>query len=74
MNLRAANGIFEIKEHLEAIGLGLLPAYWYFWQAGRPATAEVATTRLVLTWIWRWSSGGASCLGHVLNNIKGFGA
>jgi len=28
LQLRAANGIFEIKEHLVAIGLGVLPAYW----------------------------------------------
>src|ERR1700749_1202823 len=26
LQLRAANGVFEIKEHLAAIGLGLLPA------------------------------------------------
>src|ERR1044072_7064401 len=25
-------GIFELKEHLASIGLGLLPAYWYFWK------------------------------------------
>src|SRR6202166_3994469 len=32
MQLRAANGVFEIKEHLAAIGLGLLPTYWLFWR------------------------------------------
>ena len=25
-------GAFELKEHFIAIGLALLPAYWYFWQ------------------------------------------
>jgi hypothetical protein len=25
-------GSFEFKEHLVAMGLGLLPAYWYFWR------------------------------------------
>src|SRR5712671_3572184 len=30
LQLRAANGIFEIKEHFAAVGLGLLPAYWRF--------------------------------------------
>jgi hypothetical protein len=25
-------GAFEIKEHLIAIGLATLPAYWYFWR------------------------------------------
>src|SRR5882672_2615494 len=24
-------GFFELKEHVAALGLGLLPAYWYFW-------------------------------------------
>src|SRR5579872_7242098 len=33
LQLRSANGVFEIKEHLAAIGLGLLPVYWMFWQA-----------------------------------------
>ena len=33
LQLRAANGVFEIKEHLVAIGLGLLPTYWLFWKA-----------------------------------------
>src|SRR6476660_9444866 len=32
MRNSAANGVFEIKEHLIAIGLGLLPAYWQLWQ------------------------------------------
>src|SRR5688500_5818683 len=25
-------GVFELKEHLAVIGLGLLPIYWYFWK------------------------------------------
>ena len=29
LQLRAANGVFEMKEHLIAIGVGLLPA-WAF--------------------------------------------
>src|SRR5215470_11297905 len=32
MQLRAANGVFEIKEHLAAVGIGLLAAYWRFWR------------------------------------------
>ena len=31
-NSRSANGIFEIKEHLVAVGLGALPAYWLSWR------------------------------------------
>src|SRR3954467_15690047 len=26
-------GVFEIKEHLVAISLGMLPAYWYYWRS-----------------------------------------
>src|SRR5438552_11591314 len=48
MQLRAANGIFEIKEHFAAVGLGLLAAYWRFW---RPSfAAQHAATRKYLTW------------------------
>jgi len=32
LQLRSANGVFEIKEHFAALGLGLLPAYWLFWR------------------------------------------
>src|SRR6478736_312462 len=45
----AANGVFEIKEHLVAIGLGLLPSYWLFWQ--QPLVPETALARRALTWL-----------------------
>ena len=32
LQLNAANGSFELKEHLAAIGLGMLPAYWWSWR------------------------------------------
>ena len=28
-------GVFELKEHLATIGLGLLPVYWFFWKNAR---------------------------------------
>ena len=40
MQLRAANGLFETKEHFAAVGLGLLPAYWVFWR--QPLALEYA--------------------------------
>src|ERR1700741_1833438 len=49
LNYRAANGIFEIKEHLVALGLGLLPTYWLEWRA--PLEAAQAGTRRYMTWI-----------------------
>src|SRR5580765_5835265 len=47
MRNAAANGVFEIKEHLIAIGLGLLPAYWQVWR--QPLGAEAVSSRRALT-------------------------
>lgn len=69
MQLRAANGAFEIKEHLAAIGLGLLPAYWLFWRT--PLVTQHATTRRNLTWILAFVVWWNFLIGHVLNNING---
>ena len=69
LQLRAANGIFEIKEHLVAVGLGVLPGYWFFWQT--PLAPEHASTRRYLTWLLAFLVWWAFLTGHVLNNIKG---
>ena len=69
LQLRAANGIFEIKEHLVAVGLGVLPGYWFFWRT--PLAAEHAATRRYLTWLLAFLVWWAFLTGHVLNNIKG---
>ena len=69
LQLRAANGVFEIKEHLVAIGLGLLPTYWLFWKA--PLVPEQATARRYLTWLLAFVVWWSFLVGHVLNNIKG---
>jgi hypothetical protein len=69
MQLRAANGFFEIKEHLAAIGLGMLPAYWLYWQS--PLVPEHATTRKYLTWMLTAFVWWNFLVGEYLNNIKG---
>ena len=69
LQLRAANGAFEIKEHLVAVGLGVLPAYWFFWRT--PLAAEHSPTRRNLTWLLAFLVWWAFLTGHVLNNIKG---
>ena len=69
MQLGAANGVFEIKEHLAAMGLGLLPAYWYYWKA--PLSVDRASTRRYLTWLLAFIVWWGFLAGHVLNNIKG---
>jgi hypothetical protein len=65
-------GLFDIKEHFVAVGLALLPAYWVCWRhprADEPARARAALTSILAFIIW-WSF----LIGHVLNNIRGFGS
>jgi len=72
MRNSAANGVFEIKEHLVAIGLGLLPAYWLVWrQPGNAQGAEVVSARRGLTWLLAFFVWWGFLVGHVLNNIRG---
>jgi hypothetical protein len=69
LNMRAANGVFETKEHLAALALGVLPAYWYYWK--RSAVESAGSARLVLTWLIALIVWFNFLVGHVLNNIKG---
>lgn len=67
----AANGSFELKEHFAAIGLGLLPAYWYYWR--QPLAEKGSITRTVLTVILAFVVWWGFLVGHILSNIRGFG-
>ena len=70
--LHIPEGAFELKEHLLAIGLGLLPAYWYYW---RPSLVkEYASTRAIVTSLLAAIVWYAFITGHVLNDIRGFGS
>jgi hypothetical protein len=69
MQLRAANGLFETKEHFAAVGLGLLPAYWMLWR--QPLSLEYAPTRKYLTWILAFTAWFNFLVGEYLNNIRG---
>jgi hypothetical protein len=71
LNLPKANGIFEIKEHFIAIGLFMLPAYWLYWKTS--LAAEYATARKIITAILAFFVWYGFLVGHILNNIKGFG-
>ncbi|RYF30888.1 MAG: hypothetical protein EOO23_04060 [Comamonadaceae bacterium] len=65
-------GLFDIKEHFAAIGLALLPAYWVCWRqprAGDSTLARAALTSILAFIVW-WSF----LIGHVVNNVRGFGA
>jgi hypothetical protein len=64
-----ATGSFEIKEHFAAIGLAILPAYWYVWCRHTDGSAALARTMLTLILsVIVWSD---FLLGHVLNNLEG---
>jgi hypothetical protein len=72
LQLWSAHGAFELKEHFVAVGLGMLPAYWYFWRqplAANYAGARAVTTATLAFIVW-WSF----FVGHILNNIRGFGS
>ena len=67
-----ALGLFDLKEHFVAIGLALLPAYWICWRekcADASSPTPAAALTLILAFIVWWSF----LIGHVLNNIMGFG-
>ena len=64
-------GAFELKEHFAAIGLALLPAYWYYWR--RPLSQEHARTRAALTLLIAFIVWWNFLVGHIINNIRGFG-
>jgi hypothetical protein len=66
-----ALGFFDLKEDFTAIGLGVLPAYWSCWHRpddGRGDQIRTALTLLLAFIVW-W----AFLVGHVMNNIGGFG-
>jgi hypothetical protein len=70
MQLHVPNGAFELKEHFVAVGLGMLPAYWYFWK--QPLTDAHARTRALLTAMLAFIVWWSFLVGHILNNIRGF--
>jgi hypothetical protein len=67
-----ALGFLDLKEDFIAIGLGVLPAYWFCWrQSMTPQHRQIrAALTLLLAFIVWW----AFLVGHVINNIGGFGS
>lgn len=65
-------GFFELKEHLVTIGLGLLPAYWYLWKNANVPDYESARKWItVVLAAFCWFS---FLVGHIVNNVRGFGS
>jgi hypothetical protein len=65
-------GSFEFKEHVVAMGVGLLPAYWYFWR--QPLSEEDAGVRKWVTVFLAFSVWYAFVVGHTANDFRGIGA
>lgn len=64
-------GMFEMKEHLLALSLALLPIYWLFWKRASDLNriARTVVTGLIALAVW-WGF----LTGHIINNIRGFGS
>jgi hypothetical protein len=65
-------GSFEFKEHIVAMGLGLLPAYWYFWR--QLPSEEYAAVRRWITVFLAVTVWYAFIVGHVANDFRGVGS
>jgi hypothetical protein len=71
LQLWSWNGVFEIKEHLVALGFFLLLPYrilWSYPQDPRLLRARRMLTTLLAVIVWY-----ALLAGHMLNNLKGVG-
>jgi hypothetical protein len=65
-------GFFELKEHVATIGLALLPAYWFFWKNAK--SPEYDNARRSLTFVLAVFCWFNFLVGHVVNNVRGFGS
>ena len=68
----SALGLLELKEDFLAIGLGLLPAYWVCWR--RPLDDERGWARAALTAVLAFVVWWGFLVGHIMNDIMGFGS
>jgi hypothetical protein len=71
IHIRYFGGLFELKEHFAAIGLGLLPLYWLLWKK-LPLTEHVRP-RAVVTTLLAFFVWYNLLVGHIINNLKGVG-
>lgn len=67
-----AMGFLDLKEDFVVIGLGVLPAYWFCWRwtdNSQHHHLRAPLTVLLAFIVW-WSF----IVGHVMNDIRGFGS
>ncbi len=63
------SGLFEMKEQVLAIGLGMLPFFWLMWRSPKdPGTATARKWTTVILCLVVWYSFIA---GHIVNNVRG---
>lgn len=72
LGMWVALGAFDLKEHFTVIGLAMLPAYWYFWR--QPLAEQHAGTRAALTAMLAFIVWWNFLVGHILNDMRGFGS
>ncbi len=66
-------GAFDGKEHVVAIGIALLPAYWYLWRR-EPLNSEYSSLRKWLTVLLALIVWYAFINGHIANDFRGVGS
>jgi hypothetical protein len=66
------HGAFEMKEHATVIGLAWLPAYWYYWK--HPDSPDSERRRMWLTALLACIVWFSFLVGHIANNVRGFGS
>jgi len=67
-----AMGFLDLKEDFVGVGLGILPAYWFCWR--RPADSQHNHIRTTLTILLAFIVWWSFIVGHVMNDIRGFGS
>ena len=72
MNARAADAVRKTCAYALSIGLTLLPAYWFFWKNAQDPQYE--TARKMVTVYLACACWFLFIVGHVLNNVRGFGS
>ncbi len=63
------SGLFEYKEQMLAIGLGMLPFFWLVWRNPKDEEHAVArkwTTGILCAMVWY-----SFVAGHIVNNVRG---
>lgn len=65
-------GAFELKEHLAVLGLAMLPIYHFAWRHSQ--LVEYAQLRKYTTIFLALACWYAFLAGHIVNNVRGYGA